>query len=362
MDRDETRGIRDGTGASTNDIYGGSSTAQEALVESGYEFIRRIVPNTKGGANRKERKRQALRDKYESYKAMVPYPDIFEIADATCEDPVFYNLMKGTPGSVPVPGMWKSSSGRLFPRGHSKPRYTVPLNVEKTGVPALRRMLREHEAKLSLREKIREKLYPRLGKSSVDQQALYGCFFAKQWRPALLRYGDVLYPDWSCEAKRCKPGVLSTELMEALGIDEKTPPPWIFNMQKHGEPPSYPGAKIPGLNAPIPEGCQYGYQPMGWGEPITPQKSEEVKEEVQKRPSQYTTFVYVEEMEERVEDAGEERNDEEVKEKVEKGGEGKHEPEREDRRAEEKSGREKHEPERKRKKGRREELLKNVKF
>jgi len=39
----------------------------------------------------------------------------------------------------------------------------------------------------------------------------------------------------------------------------KVPPPWLIAMQRYGPPPSYPNLKIPGLNAPIPDGCSFGY-------------------------------------------------------------------------------------------------------
>merc|ERR1712159_167374 len=42
-------------------------------------------------------------------------------------------------------------------------------------------------------------------------------------------------------------------------------PPWLVNMQRYGPPPDYPKMKIPGLNAPIPEGANYGYHPGQWG-------------------------------------------------------------------------------------------------
>ncbi|OIT28510.1 hypothetical protein A4A49_55933 [Nicotiana attenuata] len=64
-----------------------------------------------------------------------------------------------------------------------------------------------------------------------------------------------------------KPGTLSQELKEALGMPEGTPPPWLINMQRYGPPPSYPQLKIPGLNAPIPPGAKFGYHPGGWGKP-----------------------------------------------------------------------------------------------
>ena len=40
---------------------------------------------------------------------------------------------------------------------------------------------------------------------------------------------------------------------------ERFPPPWLIAMQRYGPPPSYPNLKIPGLNAPIPENCSFGY-------------------------------------------------------------------------------------------------------
>ena len=36
---------------------------------------------------------------------------------------------------------------------------------------------------------------------------------------------------------------------------------------RYGPPPAYPRLRLPGLNAPIPAGCSYGYQPGGWGRP-----------------------------------------------------------------------------------------------
>lgn len=47
----------------------------------------------------------------------------------------------------------------------------------------------------------------------------------------------------------------------------QVPPPWLIAMQRYGPPPSYPNLKIPGLNAPIPEGCSFGYHAGGWGKP-----------------------------------------------------------------------------------------------
>jgi splicing factor 3B subunit 2 len=50
-------------------------------------------------------------------------------------------------------------------------------------------------------------------------------------------------------------------------LNPTVPVPWLLNMQRFGPPPSYPYLRIPGLNAPIPEGAQWGYHPGGWGKP-----------------------------------------------------------------------------------------------
>lgn len=56
-------------------------------------------------------------------------------------------------------------------------------------------------------------------------------------------------------------------------------------MQRYGPPPSYPQLKIPGLNAPIPLGAKFGYQPGGWGKPPV--------DEVGFTTFQYIRVVYI---------------------------------------------------------------------
>lgn len=269
-------------------------------VEKEYEFIHGLSSKR---LSKRQRKNMALQDRYENLKPVVPYPEVFELEDATCEDPMFYNSMKGR-GVVPVPGYWKSNAGRMFPKDYEKPKYRVLLNVVNTGIPELRRLLKEEESGLSLRAKIKERLYPKLGKSLVDQQTLHDAFFLNVWKPHITMYGEVFYPRSEYFMKKCTPGVLSVELMETLGIDEGTPPPWLFNMQKYGMPPSYPDAKIPGLNSSIPSGCSYGYEPGGWGKPLFDVSEETLtdhEEIVHNEGNQYTKPVYMEELEDRVE-------------------------------------------------------------
>lgn len=45
-----------------------------------------------------------------------------------------------------------------------------------------------------------------------------------------------------------------------------------LSINRYGPPPSYPNLKIPGLNAPIPEGTSFGYHAGGWGKPPVDEK------------------------------------------------------------------------------------------
>lgn len=49
---------------------------------------------------------------------------------------------------------------------------------------------------------------------------------------------------------------MSSQLIEALGIPENAPPPWVLNMQRYGPPPAYPNLKIPGVNIDFPASIQ----------------------------------------------------------------------------------------------------------
>lgn len=99
-------------------------------------------------------------------------------------------------------------------------------------------------------------------------------FHRWQTKPKMTIHGDLYYEgkEFETRLKEKKPGDLSEELRTALGMPvgpnaNKVPPPWLIAMQRYGPPPSYPNLKIPGLNAPIPEGCSFGYHAGGWGKP-----------------------------------------------------------------------------------------------
>lgn len=72
--------------------------------------------------------------------------------------------------------------------------------------------------------------------------------------------GDLYYEGKEYEARleHLRPGVLSAELREALGMEEDTPPPWLINMQARDE------ERLQGQDGGSRAGCRAGDW-AGWG-------------------------------------------------------------------------------------------------
>jgi len=182
--------------------------------------------------------------------------------DTTAPDPILLVYMKSYKNSVPVPRHW--SQKRKFlqnKRGILKPPFRLPENIEKTGIARLRDPFNDRDAGRLIKQKLRERMNPKLGKIDIDYEILHNAFFKYQSKPKLTVHGDIYYEGREDEVKMrsYKPGRVSEELRIALGISEYAPPPWIINMQRYGPPPSYPNLKIPGVNCPLPNSGQYGY-------------------------------------------------------------------------------------------------------
>jgi splicing factor 3B subunit 2 len=203
-------------------------------------------------------------------KQYAKHPEVVEWEDVTAKDPQLLVQLKAVRHSVPVPRHWSQKRKYLSgKRGYVKPPFELPAFIRETGITELRETMRAKDANKAIKVKAREKMHPKLGRISVDYERLYDAFFKYQTKPPLTMHGDVYYEGKEFEGKRDKkPGFLSEELRQALGMTTHLmPPPWLHNMQKYGPPPSYPHMKIPGLNATIPDGAQWGYHPGGWGKP-----------------------------------------------------------------------------------------------
>ena len=203
-------------------------------------------------------------------KALVLKPEIVDWTDTSASDPRLLVHIKSYRNVVPVPSHWALKREYLSSkRGIEKPPFALPKFIQETGIAEMRDAVLEKQDQASLKQKQRERVQPKMGKLDVDYQKLYEAFFRFQTKPELTRYGEVYYEgkEYETNLRHLRPGELSEELKEALNMPPGAPPPWLLNQQRYGPPPSYPALKIAGLNAPIPPGASWGYQPGGYGKP-----------------------------------------------------------------------------------------------
>jgi len=230
-----------------------------------------------GAVLSKRKQREASRPTVAELKNRVDRADLVEAHDVTAADPDMLLLMKAVLGTVPVPRHWGRKRKYLQgKRGIEKPPFQLPDFIAKTGISDVRGALDDEETDQTIRKKNRNRVNPNMGALDVDYRTLHDAFFKHQNRQSirvkLTKMGDLYYEGKEFETNQLAHvqvgGELSSRLKEALGmVNDTTPPPWIINMQRYGPPPSYPNLKIPGLNAPLPKDCSYGYHVNGWGKP-----------------------------------------------------------------------------------------------
>ena len=273
----------------------------------------------------KKKARKANRLTVAELKQLVPKPEVVEWTDVSASDPRLLITLKSYRNTVPIPQHWSAKRDYLQgKRGIEKPPFQLPAFIAETGIATIREAIKEKEANMSLKAKTRERVQPKMGKVDIDYQKLHDAFFKHMTKPPVTSFGEL----WVCSValapllldagvltvlgsshryyegkefetslKEKRPGDLSPELVEALSIPPLAPPPWLISMQRFGPPPSYPTLRIPGLNAPIPEGlvfhpfyleppihvltsipsiltlmtfplrAQWGFHPGGWGKP-----------------------------------------------------------------------------------------------
>lgn len=222
------------------------------------------------GPSRKKRKeeRRAL---ITNLKWLSGQPAKIEQWDVTAPDPVLLAMLKTTRGSVTVPSNWSLKRKYLQnKRGLEKRAVALPAFIAATGVGIARDAQREVDDAKNLKQRQRERMRAKLGRGvELDERRLHDAFFKFQTRPRMTGLGDVYYElrELEVDCRWFKAGVISDELRAALGMTEGGPPPWLLGMQRWGPPPSWPGLKVPGVNAGIPRGGKFGYQSGGWGKP-----------------------------------------------------------------------------------------------
>ncbi|KAF7309656.1 PSP domain-containing protein [Mycena indigotica] len=218
----------------------------------------------------KKKKRKLSRLTVAELKRLVKKPEVVEWTDVTAADPRLLLHLKSYRNTIPIPIHWSAKRDYLQgKRGIEKPPFQLPSYIADTGIATMRDAVKEKEANMSLKAKTRERVQPKMGKIDIDYQKLHDAFFKFQTKPPVTGFGEMYYEgkEFETSLKEKRPGDLSPELVEALSIPPLAPPPWLISMQRFGPPPSYPTLRIPGLNAPIPEGAQWGFHPGGWGKP-----------------------------------------------------------------------------------------------
>ena len=215
--------------------------------------------------------KEATRLSVAQLKQLTPSPSVVELHDVNSPDPALLVHLKALPNSVPVPVHWQAKRRYLSgKRGYEKLPFQLPDFIAQTGIAKIRGVQLEKEAAKKGKAKQREKMRPKMGAIDIDYQILHDAFFRYQTKPPLTPVGALYYEGREFEVKLTekRPLAYSQALLDALGMPSPTsPPPWLYAMQRHGPPPSYPFLKVPGVNAALPAGGRWGLGDGEWGKP-----------------------------------------------------------------------------------------------
>lgn len=154
-----------------------------------------------------------------------------EAWDITAKDPQFLMEMKMVRNSVPVPRHWCQKRRYLqYKRGVHKTPFKLPDFIEQTGITKVRDQANDKNK--TLKQKMRERMQPKMGKIDIDYQILHDAFFKNQKKPKFTSHGDLYFEgkEYEIRMRGYKPGRISPELRMALGIPDNSPPPWLVNM------------------------------------------------------------------------------------------------------------------------------------
>ena len=101
-------------------------------------------------------------------KARAKRPDLVEAWDITAPDPLFLCELKTLKNTIPVPRHWNQKSKFLqTKRGILKPMFKLPEFIEATGISKLRDPFSERDGSKMVREKMKERMNPKLGKIDI---------------------------------------------------------------------------------------------------------------------------------------------------------------------------------------------------
>lgn len=199
----------------------------------------------------RKKEKEFFKSKVSQLKVIVERPDLVEAWDVTAPDPLLLIHLKSLKSSIPVPKHWSQKKKFLqAKRGSFKRPFRLPDFIEATGISKLRDPLSEISSIKMIKQKLKERMNPRLGKIDIDYQTLHDAFFKNQTKPKMTMFGDIFYEGKEEDQKirAFRPGKISSELRTALGISETGNVPWLLSMHKFGPPPAYPNMKLNGFN------------------------------------------------------------------------------------------------------------------
>lgn len=197
-------------------------------------------------------------------KSQVTHPEIIEWYDCDAPYPYLNATIKSTKNVVRVPSHWQTKREYLSGRSllNKKP-FELPDIMKQTDIETMRSVLPgedpTEEEEQSIKGMSRARIQPKLGTLDIDFKKLYDIFFklGSTWKPdVLLPFGDLYFEnrnlheesEWRKVKRSIRPGKISKNLREIMGLKEGQLPPWCHKMQKLGIPPSYPNMKVAGLN------------------------------------------------------------------------------------------------------------------
>ena len=183
---------------------------------------------------RKKRKKEEGNQILADLKSKAPYPEVVEPWDTNANDPELLIHFKCMPNTVPVPIHWAQNGKYLqSQRGKVRKPYHLPDYIEATGISRIR--LIEIPVHITLQQKTRRRMRPKLGRTDIDYQILYDAFFKYQTKKRLTKLGEIYYEgkEFDKRMRKYKPGKLSKNLRAALGISGTTIPPFVQNMQRY---------------------------------------------------------------------------------------------------------------------------------
>ena len=144
-------------------------------LENMNDSLENIVEKQEKKILSKKSKKKLSRIKLSSLKQFSKYPEVVEAWDPTSPDPKLLIYFKCLRNTVPVPSHWAQKNQYLQGRrGQIRDPFKLPDFIESTGISHIRNV---EDEKKGLKQKLRERMTPKLGRLDIDYQVLHDAFF-----------------------------------------------------------------------------------------------------------------------------------------------------------------------------------------